>query len=134
MKKLNTFIGHDMHFGDYILFQEYRQGKFEKDQFHYEISKPILAIYLGCFVADQTIGFNYVRWNNDNHTVCHSNEYVTNYKQCQQVLGVEDHIEWDDMIDILGYWENKPNWKEILKSYRKQNTNQKISSDEIDWA
>jgi hypothetical protein len=132
-RSLNTFINNKIKFGDYILFQEYIQDKYEGDKYHYKISKPILAIYLGCFVADQTIGFNYVRWNNENHIVYITNEHVTKYPVNKEVEEIESHIEWNDYIDILGHWENKPKWKEIIKSYRKQNLKQYITEDEINW-
>lgn len=60
MRKLNTFLENlsKLKFGDFILFQEYVYNYNVKN---FEISKPILAIYLGYFVADQTLGFNYVK-------------------------------------------------------------------------
>jgi hypothetical protein len=128
-RKLNRFIGTpNLEFGDYILFQEYDQGL----GYNYKVSKPILAIYLGCFVADQTIGFNYVRWNNDKHTVYLTNEYITRYPQCKEVTSIECHTEWINYIDILGRWKHKPNWKEIIKSYRLQNLKQEVSYSEIE--
>lgn len=74
----------------------------------YKVSKPILVIYLGYFVVDQTIGFNYVRWINENR---------------DEVVGIDNHIEWNDYIDIIGHWKGKPNWKEIIKCYRNENRN-----------
>jgi hypothetical protein len=132
---INKFIGgtSKLEFGDYILFQEYVQGLHDGIQYHCTISKPIMAIYLGCFIADQTIGFNYVRWNNDRHSVYITNEYVTRYRTCKEVKEIESHIEWCDVIDILGHWKQKPNWKDIIKSYRKQNTEINMKSDEIVW-
>lgn len=120
MRRLNKFIGDTpkLEFGDYILFQEYEQDKHDGKQYHYKISKPILAIYLGCFVADQTIGFNYVRWINEQH---------------HEVNEIEQHIEWNDYIDILGHWKCKPNWKGIIESYRKQNPKQSTSASDIEW-
>lgn len=126
MKKLNTFLENTLNFGDYILFQEYTY-----DGEQYKISKPVMAIYLGLFVADQTLGFNYVRWNNDRHTEYITNEYVTNFGVCKQVKGIYSHIEWNDYIDILGKWKNKPTWKDIIKSYRNENTDLFINEDEI---
>lgn len=133
-RKLNTFIEHGrMEFGDYILFQEYCQKKHDGKQYHFEVSRPIMAIYLGFFVADQTIGFNYIRWNNDNHSVWVSNEHVKNYRVVKEVDQIECHVEWNDYIDILGHWKNKPGWKEILKAYRKQNLKEKTNESEINW-
>lgn len=130
-RKLKTFIKHkNMEFGDYILFQEYEYSH-DTPEAKYLVSKPIMAIYLGIFVADQAVGFNYVRWNNDNHTEFVTNEYVTNAPICKQVGGIENHIEWDDYIDILGYWKKKPKWKQIIKSYRKQNLRQQINNNDF---
>ena len=135
MKKLNSFIKNlsDLKFGDYILFQEYNQDRYDKEneQYIHKISKPILVIYLGYFAADQTVGFNYVRWNNDNHTVY--NKVYSNLKDIKEVEEIENHIEWNDYIDILGHWENKPNWKEIISSYRKQELKDEIGENEINW-
>lgn len=134
-RKLNTFIRGTARpeFGDYILFQEYESVCLDRDHYRYEVSRPVMAIYLGGFVADQTIGFNYVRWNNDRHTVYVTNEYVTAHPVMKQVCGIERHIEWDDYIDILGHWSHKPNWREIIASYRLQNTEHNIGEDDIDW-
>ena len=134
MKKLNNFSEFPiMHFGDYILFQEYTQDKHDGEQYHYKISKPVFAIYLGCFVADMTLGFNYVQWINEQHIIEINNEYIKNYKTNKQVDDIKSHIEWSDYIDILGYWDHKPSWREILPAYRKQNTKEYILSNEINW-
>jgi hypothetical protein len=133
-RKLNTFGDEsNLEFGDYILFQEYTQDKHDGVQYHYKVSKPILAIYLGYFIADQAIGFNYVRWNNERHTVYVTNEHVMRYPVCKEVSGIEQHIEWSDYIDILGHWKKKPNWKEIISAWRSENLNENISSNEINW-
>lgn len=112
---LNKFgsFKNKIEFGDYLLFQEYSDNG--------TVSKPILAIYLGYFVADQTIGFNYVQWNNEHRTVYITNEYVKKYPVVKQVKEIQSHIEWgDSYIDILGHWIVKPSWKLIIKAYRKQ--------------
>lgn len=133
--KLNTFLAStgDWKFGDYLLFQEYEQREHDGYEYHYNISKPILAIYLGCFPADQTLGFNYVRWNNDNHIIHITNKWVKNIPTCKQVRGIESHIEWNDYIDLLAHWDYRPTWKEIIASYRNQNRQTKIKSHEIQW-
>jgi len=133
-RKLKTFSYNDskLNFGDYILFQKYDEDIYDCKEDKFKVSKPILAIYLGCFVADQALGFNYVRWNNDQHIVRITNEHVTNYPTCKEVEKIESHIEWRDYIDILGHWTNKPTWKEILKEYRKQYSNDIISSSMFD--
>tara|TARA_R110000772_G_scaffold20466_2_gene56794 strand:- start:88462 stop:88878 length:417 start_codon:yes stop_codon:yes gene_type:complete len=135
-RKLKTFISSSINlklkFGDYILFQEYTSNNNNNNNNNFNVSKPILAIYLGMFVADQTIGFNYVKWNNDNHTVYITNEHVTNYPTVKEVEKVESHIEWSDYIDILGVWENRPGWKQILSKYRNQNTDMSVDKEDID--
>ncbi|MCK9445618.1 hypothetical protein M0Q50_01855 [bacterium] len=121
MKKINTLLEHDkIKFGDYILFQEY---KYDSNSKSYNVSKPIFVIFLGYFIADQALGFNYVEWLNENHTEYINNENVTNLKVCKEVKEINCHIEWDDYIDILGHWKNKPNWKEIISKYRLMNSN-----------
>jgi hypothetical protein len=124
-RKLKTFIGNEfigtdnLKFGDYILFQEYTQDRHDGTQYHYKISKPILAIYLGYFVADQTLGFDFIRWNNEDRNT--------------KTQVIEQHIEWSDYIDVLGHWKTKPSWKEIIVAFRQKNPQQDISSDEINW-
>ncbi len=119
-KKLNSFIEnyqqYEYKFGDFILFQEYQPGSGS-----YKVSKPVYAIFLGTFIADQTIGFNYVRWTNENRYELVSNEHFINQKRYNQVGDIEQHIEWSDYIDILGYWKSRPNWKDLLAAYRKMN-------------
>tara|TARA_R110000772_G_scaffold43995_1_gene101236 strand:- start:42860 stop:43258 length:399 start_codon:yes stop_codon:yes gene_type:complete len=129
-KKIKTLLNSDglkLQFGDYILFQEYTS---DKDNFN--ISKPILAIYLGNFIADQTLGFNYVRWNNDNHIVYITNEHVTKLPMVKEVEKIESHVEWNDFIDILGVWDNRPGWKQILQKYRNQNTLISMIKEDVD--
>ena len=134
-RSLSRFIGFkNIEFGDYLLFQEYEQGTHDGKQYSYKVSKPTLVIYLGLFVCDQTIGFNYVKWVNENHTERITNKDVTNHPICKEVDGIHQHIEWDDYLDILGHWKNKPKWKEIIKSYRCQNEKAVVMSDEIDWS
>lgn len=128
MRKLEIFTNKNLKFGDYILFQKY---SYLHDYDKYKISKPILAIYLGSFIADQTLGFNYVKWNNENHSILITNKHVTNYRVCQEVEKIESHIEWYDYIDILGHWTNKPGWKEIIQEYRKQNLDLIIDENNI---
>ncbi len=123
----------DIEIGDFILFQEYKQSDHDGKEYSYEISKPTFAIYLGMFIADQTIGFNYVKWVNDKRIVKLSNEHVTDYKDIKQVDGIEYHVEWNDYLDVLGHWKSRPNWKEIIKAYRKQNVKEQILSNEIVW-
>lgn len=74
----------------------------------------------------------YIDLANSNHTIYISNEHVKNYPACPQAE-IKDHIEWDDYINVLGHWKNKPNWKEILKAYRTQNTKELVTSKEINW-
>jgi len=130
-RKLNTFINNfdKLKFGDFILFQEYVYNHKDKQV---EITKPILAIYLGSFAADQTMGFNYVIYINDNHIVRITNEHVKQYPVSKEVDGIKNHIEWYDYIDILGSWKYSPNWKEIMVAYRNQNLNALISEKELD--
>src|ERR1035437_2825949 len=123
--KIKTFMDNDIKltFGDFILFQEYEQSTYDGEQYSYSVTKPIFGIFLGSFVADQALGFNYVRWINDNRVVYITNENVTNCPVCKEVDKIEHHIEWSDYIDILGSWSYIPNWKEIIACYRNQNLN-----------
>lgn len=128
-RKLKTFLNtKELEFGDFLLFQEYKRVE---EDYRYSVSKPILVVYVGYFVADQTLGFNYVKWVNPNHTVYVSNEHVKNFGVCPEAE-IETHIEWDDYIDVLGHWKVKPTWKEILTAYRTMNKEPLIDYDQFD--
>ena len=49
----------------------------------------------------------------------------------KEVEKIESHIEWNDYIDILGHWTYKPDWKEIIQKYRKQNLDLIINENNI---
>ena len=122
IRELNTFLkSNKFKFGDYLLFQEYKYDSHIK---LWAVSKPILAIYLGAWICDQAIAFHYIQHINENHWFVD----VDGYNQPKEVGKVEDHIEWYDYVDILGHWEKRPTWKEIIISYRKQNKSL-VSSD-----
>jgi hypothetical protein len=138
MKKvLNSLIKYhpNLEFGDYILFQEYNHDE--------TISKPILAIYAGWFIADQTMGFNYVKWVNSNHffKVKRTHPSLKSPQNPNGEFEVDDneqaevhsHIEWLNYIDIKGHWKQKPNWKQILKAYRQCNNKDTFDPDRINW-
>ncbi len=133
-RKLNTLIENcgKLKFGDFILFQEYTPCNDQSKQETYSVSKPIFGIYLGCFPADQTIGMNYIKWCNPDRYIRITNEYVTNRKRNIEVEDIMQHFEWMDYIDILGHWKQKPNWKELLKSYRNLNTKNESTWDEVE--
>jgi len=127
--KLNSFIGceevNKWNFGDYIIFQEYSPTNDQENI--YTISKPVYAIYLGMFVADQTVGFDFIRHVNYNHKFVNKN----GYRQTKNAEHIENHIEWSDYIDILGHFSYRPTWKEILACFRKSNSNDTIKSSQI---
>lgn len=109
--KLKTFLkSRNTQFGDFLLFQEYKKHHYdnEKKLWCYSVSKPIYATYLRCYVVDQTIGFDYLRY----------------MKDCNDDIPMESfwgsHIEWDDYINILGHWKSRPSFKQLLKAYRKE--------------
>ena len=118
-KKLNIYSDNcnDLKFGDYILFQEYTSITIDGEH-SFNISKPIFAIYLGFFVADQAFAFNYVKWINENR---------------EEVYNINSHYEWTYYVDILEIWKVKPTWKEIISKYRNLETKNIISEDDIYW-
>ena len=119
--KLNRLmLSRNLTFGDFILFQEYKQGKCVDGKYNYTISKPIMGVFVNSFLADQTIGFHYIEWVNDNKLIDYEPE-------------MKYHIEWDDYINILGQWKIRPTWRAILKAYRTQNIQKTINSEEINW-
>jgi hypothetical protein len=96
--------------GDFLLFQIYESDQHREKGHppkHYKVSVPIYAITLGAFVCDQAIGINYVRVPAD----------VSYYSDEPKV---EVHIEWNDYIDVLGRFEKRPTFRELLSAYRKR--------------
>lgn len=110
-RKLKSFISTKINFGDYILFQEYNSTKDG-----YNVSKPILAIYINCFVADQALGFKFLKMIKEDKS---------------EEFEISTFIEWTDHTDILGFWRNKPTFKELLKAYRNCNKNKAANSNQI---
>lgn len=128
--KINTFLNKCkyLRFGDYILFQEISKHRREGDNHYATISKPILAIYLNSDGFDQTAGFYFVKWINE----CRTLTSEAGYKYIPEPE-IKLHVEWDDYINILGWWHHKPNWKEIIKAYRRMEAPREIDVSEIDW-
>jgi len=136
MKRLNTLSENaDLKVGDFILFQEYTQGSYlynegkKCSKYQYNISKPILAIYLGFFMVDMAGAFNYVKWIN-NQREMETNE--NGYSYIKEISEIKHHIEWNDFIDILGRWNHRPNQKELLTAYRNYNLLPTIMEDEFE--
>ena len=139
MKKIQTFIkggAKRLKFGDFLIFQEYTAIGHNGTEHVYSISKPIMAIYLGYFVADQTIGFNYIEYINENRTLKEEKEYqgkkFTIYFN-QEVGDIKQHTEWDKYIDILGHYKSKPGFREILAAFRSRVTDDQLLSSQIIW-
>jgi len=135
-RRLNTLCDNaDLKVGDFILFQEYRQGSYiytedkSNGNYQYDVSKPILAIYLGFYVVDQAGAFNYVKWLNNNREKVTSD---TGHKYMKEIDDMEHHIEWDDFVDILGRWTHRPSQKEILAAYRNYNMDSAIMGYEFE--
>ncbi len=134
MKKLNKFsdICDNVQFGDYVLFQEYVRETVD-GKYIFNISKPIFGIYLGCFVADMALSFNYVKWINEKRFDYITNDYVKNCPVCREVSDIASHYEWYDYTDILGIWKVRPTWKEIISKYRNQEVKVSMLESDIDW-
>ena len=120
-KIVRTLIGfeEELKFGDFILFQNYNNVGIENGQIKYEVDKPAFGIYIEEISTKGSIGFEFIRWRNNNR----NNEIREKF--------VESYIEWEDFVDILGHWNHRPSWKEMLKAYRKQNTEKITFSGQI---
>lgn len=123
VRKLNTFIENcgTLKFGDFILFQEY---SYSRHNINFSISKPILAIFLGDFIADQTLGFDYIKW--------YKSEANSPNLETTELPKITNHVEWDDYIDILGMWSYRPNFRELLSAYRSQNIARTANDKEVE--
>jgi len=122
MKELNTLIKNcgTLRFGDFILLQLYKRQGYDRniECYRYEIMKPTLALFLGLMPCDQTIGMEYVPWlKND-------------FNRSPEL---EQHVEWDDYIDILGHWSDRPTFKELRNAFRKQMPIGVILESSIKW-
>jgi len=129
---LNTFIScsKNWKFGDIILFQEYKQQSYDNEnkRYDYKVGKPKLVSYLKSEVCDQTIGFDYIEYKGDffwEKSEKKRDMYPENTK------GI--HVEWDDYINILGYWKSMPTFRELLSVYRKYETKKMVNEDDIFW-
>lgn len=112
---LDTFINHNPFpkFGDFILFQEYGEKY---------VSKPIFVIFIGTEVWDQAVGFYYLKW---------TKEPMKFGQFIDPVKSIRSHVEWDEVINILGHWDHRPNFKELLFAYRKYEKRSVVPSEEI---
>lgn len=115
--KFKTVTSANIRFGDFILFQEYKRLEYDGKQYDYVRRKPCLAIFLGWFVADQTIGFEYTPWRND--------------ARMWEFSTIEHHIEWDNYTELIAHWKHKPSWKEILPEMRKAKELCQVKEDEM---
>lgn len=115
MRKINIFSDtmNKLKVGDIILFQEYKSGKGST----FDVSKPIYAIYLGMDVYDMACVMKYIAV---------PKEFNTSQEILQQ-----EHIEWSNFIDILGYWKGQPKLKNLLKAYRKYYKSNIIDSNQV---
>ncbi len=108
-----NFYNKTFKFGDFILIQNYKQ-KHKDGKYVYVVEKPELGIFLNYFPADQTIGFDYIKWIKD------SIPFEIDFSARDFM---SSHYDWDDHLELLGSWKYRPNWEEILESYRKANLN-----------
>jgi len=109
MRLLNDLIStNNLKFGEFILFQHYKQNGYNGICYEYSISKPILAIHLRTSIADMALFIDYVEYIKDDFHNFHK---------------IKTIFEWDDAIDILGHWDYMPKYKELLSTYRNKNNN-----------
>ena len=105
MKNIDTLLSHTPVFkiGDFILLQEYI---YDFDNKAFNISSPILVIFIRHFVADQTLGIDAIKWTKD-----------FTYDTIEQY----SFIEWHDYIDILGHWSKRPTFRELRQAFTNKN-------------
>lgn len=115
MRKLKTLLAHTPLFkiGDFILLQEYIYD-FENKRFN--VGEPVLVMFVRHFVADQTIGFDAIKWTKD-----FSNHEIEQFS----------FIEWHDYIDILGHWPKRPTFRELKAAFMTRNNNAFGTYDDI---
>lgn len=118
MKVFNTTINtysdcsSTLNVGDYILFQTFDKVNYGKG--NVTISKPIYAIYLGGFINEDLIGFNFVRWINPKHKIKFNGMVVG-----KEATRIDYHIEYVNYVHIIKSWKNRPNFNELLTEFRK---------------
>ena len=124
--KIKTVIDSlgELKFGTYFLFQQYAQAGYADGQYSYEVSRPILGVYVAALPCDQTVEIIYLPWFNEART----------YRgDAWKYPETASHIEWSDYADVLGIWQHKPTWREILAAYRKQRPAEVVKSDALHW-
>lgn len=128
---LNSKIG-KYQFGDIMLFQEYKSiwdKSARKDIFL--VSKPKLVCVLCLGIADQAIEIEYIQYRGDNYWELDKNQRKKYNLPKDLHWNIDSHIEWTDMINILGYWKSFPNFRELLSAYRKYETRDILTENDI---
>jgi len=87
----------NLNFGDIILFQT------EKNL------NPILVTVVFINIIDMALSIGYINYKN----------FILPYFYNKDVE-IEEFIEWDDEMIVLGYWKSIPDFKSLLKAYRKK--------------
>ena len=116
-KNFNTYNLKDCQ-GQWILFQHIKSIYNSKD---FEISRPILALFLGHTIWDQALVIEFVEprkaYQQRHKYKNNTGEYDLFYLDIQ----TEQIQFWTDDINVMGIFNSKPNYKEILKAYNNLN-------------
>lgn len=110
MKTLEHVWG-DLNFGDILLVQE--------EDHEGNISEPKLITVVGIDVFDMAVAIDYVDYksfNQYNNILVHRKKTTRKPKE----MKTEIFAEWTEYMYILGYWKKMPNFRNLLKSYRKR--------------
>lgn len=108
--------------GDWLLFRHICNEK--------EISEPILALVIGHTIWDQALVLEYVtEWRTwEANTEYNCNPKYNLYVSLSFIDKETKQIQfWTDDIQVLGHWKIKPNFKQLLKSYRNAKTTLALS-------
>lgn len=109
--EIDDYLENYLEFGQYILFKHIKDGN--------KISRPILGIFLGYNIWDQALVIEFVEKRKnymDIHDVITNKD--KNYTMIASSLDIQtEQIQfWTDDIILMGFWNYKPNWKEMKSS------------------
>jgi hypothetical protein len=110
IKLYDSNINNNLCFGDHILYEI-------KDSYN-TISYPKMGIFLDYNLVDMSLSYEIVhplrRWEFN----FNNNRIARNFLQINSEI--EDVVEYgNDMLIITKIWKHRPNWKEMLKEYKK---------------
>jgi hypothetical protein len=87
-----------------------------------KITQPILCKWVSLHAIDQASCYSFIIPWRSFHFFTYPNADALEFSEPWCVNNppkLYPIIEWNDWINVLGEWDKKPNWKELLPAFRK---------------